>query len=43
MFCQDQDEGNCLKSAYIKFYYTPRKQSLGGYIGITLSVRPCTL
>jgi len=20
MFCQDQDEGNCLKSAYIKFY-----------------------
>ena len=21
-------------------YYTPRKQSLGGYIGITLSVRP---
>jgi hypothetical protein len=24
-------------------YYTPRKQSLGGYIGIALSVRPCTL
>ena len=30
MFCQDQDEGNCLKSAYIKFYYTPHQQSLGG-------------
>ena len=24
----------------IALYYTPRKQSLGGYIGITLSVRP---
>ena len=24
-------------------FYTPRKQSLGGYIGITLSVHPCTL
>ena len=23
-----------------KYYYTPCKQSLGGYIGITLSVRP---
>ena len=25
------------------FFYSPRKQSLGGYIGITLSVRSCTL
>jgi hypothetical protein len=22
------------------YYYTPCKQSLGGYIGITLSIRP---
>ena len=24
----------------ILYYYTPCKQNLGGYIGITLSVRP---
>jgi hypothetical protein len=27
-------------TTFIKDHYTPRKQSLGGYIGITLSIRP---
>jgi hypothetical protein len=33
----------CIFQAKIFFIPPPRKQSLGGYIGITLSVRPCTL
>jgi hypothetical protein len=34
---------SCYNTLFYIINYTPHKQSLGGYIGIALSVRPCTL